>query len=146
MRRTDGSANIAAPVTMDYFRSSSTVRYTGMTYTPPTEPVAPDADTLLLYTFDECEASTIVRDLGPLQRIGTLGVGGGTSPLLTGPIYANCDRSSTPPVLNVNDFICFQTKFAAGEPTANCDLSTTPPVLNVNDFICFQTKFAAGCP
>lgn len=29
---------------------------------------------------------------------------------------------------------------------ANCDGSTTPPILNVQDFICFQTKFAQGCP
>ncbi len=29
---------------------------------------------------------------------------------------------------------------------ANCDNSVTPPVLNVNDFICFLNKFAAGCP
>ena len=29
---------------------------------------------------------------------------------------------------------------------ANCDESTTAPVLNVNDFICFQSAFAAGCP
>jgi len=59
--------------------------------------------------------------------------------------YANCDRSTVPPVLNVNDFICFQTKFASGDTYANCDSSTQPPVLNVNDFICFQTRFAAGC-
>jgi hypothetical protein len=60
--------------------------------------------------------------------------------------YANCDNSVTPPVLNVNDFICFQSKFAAGDPYANCDGSTQAPVLNVNDFICFQGRFAAGCP
>ena len=65
---------------------------------------------------------------------------------VTGPsCYANCDNSTTVPFLNVNDFICFQTKFAAGDTYANCDNSTTAPVLNVNDFICFQTKFAAGC-
>src|SRR5205814_10055933 len=29
---------------------------------------------------------------------------------------------------------------------ANCDGSTIPPALNVNDFICFQAKFAQGCP
>ncbi|MEX2220137.1 MAG: right-handed parallel beta-helix repeat-containing protein [Phycisphaerales bacterium] len=29
---------------------------------------------------------------------------------------------------------------------ANCDQSTTPPVLNVADFGCFLTKYAAGCP
>jgi hypothetical protein len=60
--------------------------------------------------------------------------------------YANCDGSTTPPALNVNDFICFQQKYAAGDPVANCDASTTPPTLNVNDFICFQQKYAAGCP
>src|SRR5690606_18778976 len=56
--------------------------------------------------------------------------------------YANCDGSTSQPILNVNDFICFQAAFAAGEPYANCDGSTSPPVLNVNDFICFQAAFA----
>jgi hypothetical protein len=60
--------------------------------------------------------------------------------------YANCDDSTVPPLLNVNDFICFQAMFAANDPQANCDESTTQPVLTVNDFICFQGKFAAGCP
>jgi hypothetical protein len=59
--------------------------------------------------------------------------------------YANCDGSTTQPILNVADFTCFLTKFAAGDPYANCDGSTTPPVLNVADFTCFLTKFAAGC-
>jgi hypothetical protein len=59
--------------------------------------------------------------------------------------YANCDESTTEPVLNVADFGCFLTKFAAGDPYANCDESTTEPVLNVADFGCFLTKFAAGC-
>ena len=61
------------------------------------------------------------------------------------PCYANCDGSSVPPVLNVNDFLCFNNRFAAGESYANCDASTTPPVLNINDFICFSNRFAAGC-
>jgi hypothetical protein len=60
--------------------------------------------------------------------------------------YANCDQSTAAPVLNVNDFVCFQAKFAAGDAYANCDRSTAPPVLNVNDFVCFQARFAAGCP
>jgi hypothetical protein len=29
---------------------------------------------------------------------------------------------------------------------ANCDGSTAPPVLNINDFICFTSAFATGCP
>jgi hypothetical protein len=60
--------------------------------------------------------------------------------------YANCDGSTVPPVLTVNDFICFQSRFAAGDSYANCDNSTDVPVLTVNDFICFQSRFAAGCP
>jgi hypothetical protein len=48
-------------------------------------------------------------------------------------------------VLNVNDFICFQTRYAAGDARANCDGSTTGPVLSVNDFVCFMSRFAAGC-
>jgi hypothetical protein len=63
-----------------------------------------------------------------------------------GACYPNCDSSTSPPVLNVNDFVCFQTRFAAGDAYANCDASTTPPVLNVNDFLCFLSRFAAGCP
>ncbi len=60
--------------------------------------------------------------------------------------YANCDGSSAPPVLNVNDFQCFLNSFAAGGSYANCDNSTLPPVLNVNDFSCFINAYAAGCP
>jgi hypothetical protein len=53
--------------------------------------------------------------------------------------YADCDSSAS---LNVNDFICFQSRFAAAQPYADCDGSGA---LNVNDFICFQSRFAAGC-
>lgn len=59
--------------------------------------------------------------------------------------YANCDGTLAPPYLNVNDYICFQQKFASGDTSANCDGSTTAPVLNVNDFVCFQAKYAQGC-
>ena len=60
--------------------------------------------------------------------------------------YANCDNSTTPPVLNVLDFACFLNKFASGNVYANCDHSTAAPALNVLDFACFLNKFAAGCP
>jgi probable HAF family extracellular repeat protein len=63
----------------------------------------------------------------------------------TGSCYANCDGSAIPPILSINDFICFAQRFAAGDPSANCDNSNTPPVLNVDDFVCFQQHFAAGC-
>jgi hypothetical protein len=60
--------------------------------------------------------------------------------------YANCDGSTTAPLLNVLDFSCFLNRFAAGDTYADCDLSTAPPTLNVLDFSCFLNRFAAGCP
>jgi hypothetical protein len=69
--------------------------------------------------------------------------------------YANCDGSTTVPVLNVEDFTCFVTEFAAGSLLshteqiahyANCDGSTVAPALNVDDFLCFISEFAQGCP
>jgi hypothetical protein len=59
--------------------------------------------------------------------------------------YANCDGSTAVPFLNIADFVCFQSAFAAGSSYANCDHSTAPPVLNIADFVCFQASFAAGC-
>ncbi len=59
--------------------------------------------------------------------------------------YANCDASTSTPILNVVDFGCFLNRFSAGDSYANCDASTTPPTLNVNDFICFVNSFVAGC-
>ncbi|MBL9032504.1 MAG: hypothetical protein JNM80_12465 [Phycisphaerae bacterium] len=66
--------------------------------------------------------------------------------IATASCYPNCDASTTPPVLNVNDFVCFLNSFSAGQSYANCDGSTIPPTLNVNDFTCFLNAFAAGCP
>ncbi len=57
----------------------------------------------------------------------------------TSGCYADCDSSGT---LAIDDFICFQTLFAIGDPYADCDSSGT---LNIDDFICFQTFFALGC-
>lgn len=56
--------------------------------------------------------------------------------------YANCDLSTVPPVLNVNDFVCFLYKFAQRVPEANCDNNAS---IDVNDFVCFLSRFAAGC-
>ncbi len=61
------------------------------------------------------------------------------------PCYPNCDQSTTPPILNVNDFTCFLNAFAADSPYANCDNSTLAPALNILDFVCFLNRFAAGC-
>jgi hypothetical protein len=57
--------------------------------------------------------------------------------------YANCDLSTEPPRLNVNDFTCFINKFAAKDPYANCNVDAE---INASDFVCFINKYAAGCP
>ncbi len=64
---------------------------------------------------------------------------------VTAICYANCDGSTTSPMLNVLDFSCFLNRYAAGDTYANCDGSTTPPVLNVLDFACFLNRYAVGC-
>ncbi len=51
----------------------------------------------------------------------------------------DCDASGG---LDIDDFICFQTRFAISDPYADCDESGS---LDIDDFICFQTFFAVGC-
>jgi hypothetical protein len=78
--------------------------------------------------------------LPPFQLFPMVEIGGGAP-----ACYANCDQSTALPFLNINDYVCFQQAFAAGNSYANCDGSTAMPNLNVNDFVCFQQRFAAGC-
>ncbi len=53
--------------------------------------------------------------------------------------YQECECDG---MLTIDDFICFQTMFALGDPYADCDGTG---VLTVDDFICYQTFFAIGC-
>jgi hypothetical protein len=97
----------------------------------PQDQITLSAD-LRTVTFDAYRTSTYVDQIRVITEAAVC--------------YANCDASTTLPVLNVADFICFLSHFAAGDSYANCDASTTPPILNVADFVCFQQRFAAGCP
>lgn len=88
--------------------------------------------------------ATYVRDGTPMTQrvlIRTIAV----SPTCPPGCYPNCDRSTTTPYLNFNDFTCFMQRFAAGDLYANCDGSSEPPVLNVADFSCFLLSFSGGC-
>jgi hypothetical protein len=85
--------------------------------------------------------------LSPAFLVGSLVFTSGSAILTR--VYvcpANCDGSTTAPVLNVEDFTCFINKFAMNDPGANCDCSTTEPILNVEEFTCFINRFAMGCP
>jgi hypothetical protein len=85
-------------------------------------------------------------DAGQMSGGAFVVIGGFWSVTAGVPCYANCDGSTSVPVLNVADFTCFLQKFALGDPYANCDGSTGVPALNVADFTCFLQKFALGCP
>jgi hypothetical protein len=89
----------------------------------------------------------IAADSGQYDAVVTSFCGQVTSnpAMLSVGCDANCDFSTSPPILNVMDFSCFLNQFASGNAAANCDGSTTPPTLNVQDFACFLNRFAAGC-
>src|SRR5438046_10070436 len=53
------------------------------------------------------------------------------------PCYANCDGATSGPILNIDDFVCLQGRFAAGDSYANCEGPTPPRLLNVKDFVYF---------
>jgi len=69
-----------------------------------------------------------------------------TGQVIGNTCYANCDGSTTLPVLTANDFQCFLNAFSGGASYANCDGSTSSPTLTANDFQCFLNAFANGCP
>jgi hypothetical protein len=52
---------------------------------------------------------------------------------------ADCNADGA---LNILDFVCFQTRYQAGDPAADCNADD---VLNILDFVCFQGLFQAGC-
>jgi hypothetical protein len=67
---------------MDTLRISDVARYSGNTFIAPSGKLSSDANTQLLYNFDEMPGSTTITDLSGHGLNGTLGVGftGATSP------------------------------------------------------------------
>ncbi len=96
--------------------------------TPP-GPFSWDGTRIFGFTEAGLDPLSVIPSLGSLNACAI----GSTS------CYPDCDLSGT---LNIDDFICFQTFFAIGDPYADCDLSGN---LNIDDFICFQTFYAIGC-
>lgn len=80
-------------------------------------------------------ASTYARDVASEERRFTI----------VAACYANCDGSTTVPVLSPADYSCFLAKYRDGDPYANCDGSTQVPVLTPADFSCFLAAYRAGC-
>ncbi len=55
------------------------------------------------------------------------------------PCSADCDRSGS---LDLADFLCFSSKYLAGDPSADCEASGA---LDLFDFLCFTNAFNEGC-
>ena len=114
----------------------------------------PPVGETLAVPFDSLARTVDGSGSGAASSSGSGDTGAGAPPIVdmgayefqVPPCYANCDGSISAPILNVNDFICFLNRFAAGDSYANCDASTIVPTLNVNDFVCFMNSYAAGCP
>jgi outer membrane protein assembly factor BamB len=116
---------------------------------PPGEGGAPCTDVFALdLSFAPGEAgfiaahragagSTPALSGGWVYTVGAAGLAAFAPPLLC---IADCDGSG---ILDIDDFICFQTLFALGDAAADCDASGG---LDIDDFVCFQTFFAVGCP
>jgi hypothetical protein len=102
----DGIVQSSFIGTLDSLRVSDVARYSGTSFTPPTGDMTSDADTLLLYNFDEPQGSPTVADGGPLARTGTLGqgFGGATSPQL----------SAAPEAPSLDSFLCYKARSTKG--------------------------------
>jgi hypothetical protein len=94
-------------------------------------------DTFYAYDLSQGPGGKYVAFTNPFPD--SLNGGGAWLGPIDAPCQPDCDENGT---LNIDDFICFQTLFALGDPAADCDGSSS---LNIDDFICFQTLFALGC-
>jgi hypothetical protein len=85
---------------IDWLRISTVARYSGASFTPPSEPTGTgELNTELLYKFNEAPGSTAVTDDGAHGYTGTLGVSGcssPTSPALCGSDPTDNDGDSIP--------------------------------------------------
>jgi hypothetical protein len=120
---------------------------------PQTYSANPDANALRWGTLYNFRFDSGLSPGSGAATIGLFAPGGAGEPEslslqvpIPGGCYANCDSSTAPPLLNVQDFTCFLQRFAAADPYANCDHSTAIPALNVQDFTCFLQRYAGGCP
>jgi probable HAF family extracellular repeat protein len=76
----------------------------------------------------------VARDLTTTKREGWV------ARVTSTPLCAaDCNANG---LLDIDDFICFQTLFVLNEPQADCDGNVA---INIDDFECFQTLFALGC-
>jgi hypothetical protein len=89
----------AALVSVDWLRLSDSARYSGAFSPPPECEPNGDANTIVLFLFDDPAGSLVALDSGPARTDGTLGVGfaGATSPVFEANASGNGKPSFTQP-------------------------------------------------
>lgn len=75
------------------FRISNNARYSGSSHTPSFSKLTTDANTLLLYNFNEAPGSTTISDESGNNRTGRLGTVGPRSPSPTSPTFVTKEAS-----------------------------------------------------
>jgi hypothetical protein len=143
-----GGTNFAV-MNIEWYNSTHTMlSYDSFPVADATTPV--DTWTLRDHVFTApataVTARYVVLYLQPANDVGSIQWDDASLKVVAPACYANCDGSTSSPVLTAADFTCFLTKFRASDSYANCDGSTSSPVLTAADFTCFLTKFRAGCP
>ncbi len=141
-----------------WIRISSTARYTTPAFVPPDSDPAADADTMLLFTFEECDNAATTMDLGPDSRHGTIG-GGGTRPTFAraccpadldndGELGNGGERDGA---VTIDDLIYFLAAFEGGSAAADLDDDGDPAAANpdggvtIDDLLFFLARFQGGC-
>ncbi len=141
---------------LESFRVSSVARYAGASFVPPLGDLASDADTMLLFNFDECESATMADDAGPMSRDGTIGGSGGTRPTFSLECCpADLDDDGVFPGgtpdggVDINDLLFFLGALDAGDAAADLDdgsVTGTPDGgVDISDLLYFLARFDAGC-
>jgi hypothetical protein len=96
-------------------------------------------------TVEHAPGSPQLVAIGPVQAQGgglyTVMLHGGSAPGLD-HVRIRVDDGVRPVLLMPDPALSIY----AGACYANCDGSSAAPAFNIQDFICFQYRFAAGCP
>ena len=121
-------------------RDGATSFYTTSTFAGGSGVVGWDWGLGRVVSFSTVNGTLQVGDETFRRLLGNLATwAGDASPGGSLPCPADCDGDG---VATIFDFLCFQNRFADGDPEADCDCSGE---LNLFDFLCFQNLFDLGC-
>jgi len=115
---------------IDFLRVSNIARYSGSTVAVPSPDVGTDANTQLLYRFDEAPGSTTITDYSGNGHTGTLGTGftGATLPDFVPNPSNNADLASLVPSVGTMApvFAPATTSYTANLPDTTTTMTVTP--------------------